>query len=162
MNNNLSILSHIDPASISYPPALPLEIALGADLDELKVAYGITEEEWEALKLNENFRKDILKHQEEVKEEGYSYRKKAKVQAENLLTTSWELIHDKDTPPAVKADLIKFTARVAGYDTQGKGPAAGEAQPTFSININMGGNRNAPAQVSADSDHPYLTIDNEY
>jgi hypothetical protein len=45
-----------------------------------------------------------------------TFRIKARMQAEGLLQTSWHLIHNKDTPAAVKADLIKHTWKVAGVE----------------------------------------------
>ena len=157
MNNNLTILNTQDPALLTWPVSLPLEIALGVPLDEIRESYDIGDEEWESLKNNDLFRREILKHQEALKEEGYSYKVKAKFHAEKLLHTSWELIHDEHTPAAVKADLIKFTARVAGYDSP-KGPNATENAPTFSININMNGQ--APAQQPI-TVNPMMVIDHD-
>lgn len=140
MNSNLTILSNksTDPSTLGWPATLPLEIALKtAPLKEIRDSYGITDEEWEVLKNNEQFRQAILKCQEDAKEEGYSFRAKAKMQAEELLKTSWRLIHDPDTPANVKADLIKFTTRVAGLEPSPKANLSD--QPTFAININMGG-----------------------
>jgi len=74
-----------------------------------------------------------------LKEEGMSFRIKAKLQAEELLKTSWRMIHNPATPPSVAADLIKSTARWAQYDT----PAAVQTQPGsgFSISINFNGEK---------------------
>lgn len=128
---------------------MPLEIALQtAPLETIKEAYQISEEEWEALKANETFRKQILKYQQESEEEGYTYRAKARLQAEELLKTSFAMIHDINTPPAVKADLIKFTARVAGYETPKQ--AVGEGGGGFVLNINIPGAQfqaNLPVQA---------------
>ena len=63
-----------------------------------------------------------------------------KNEAEELLKTSWLLIHDPMTAPSVKADLIKHTVRWAGYeapsvvDTSGNASAGG-----VRITINLGG-----------------------
>lgn len=155
MNNNLTVLSNnsTDPSTLGWPATLPLEIALKtASLQEIRDSYGITDDEWAVLKSNEAFRQAILKCQEEAKEDGYSFRAKAKMQAEELLKTSWRLIHDPDTPANVKADLIKFTTRVAGLEPSPK--ANTDGQPTFAININMGGSGTVPhAQISHTHNH---------
>lgn len=77
-----------------------------------------------------------------IREEGTSFKLKARIQSEELLKTSWELIHGKDTPAVVKADLIKHTIRFAGLDAsieqkaQANGGNAGSNN--FQININLG------------------------
>ena len=157
MNNNLSVLDAgpaSDPARLTWPVTLPLEIALGVPLDDVRAIYSIDDETWENFKYNEIFRKEILAYQEKLTEGGYSYKTKAQVQAEGLLLTSWNLIHDKDTPAAVKADLIKFTARLAGYDSQQKNNAldAGSASG-FTININMGTPHNPTNLIEMEVQH---------
>jgi hypothetical protein len=74
-----------------------------------------------------------------VKKEGMSFRLKARLQAEELLKTSWRLIHapTDEVPPSVKADLVKATMRWAGYDN--KETAAGAVNNGFNIQINLGG-----------------------
>ena len=91
------------------------------------------------------FNKDIVflrkvEHlRDEVREKGLTFRLKAKAQAEELLTTSWNLIHAPDVSPSVKADLIKWTGKMAGLEPQkdtvlGDGTVGG-----VNIQINMGG-----------------------
>jgi hypothetical protein len=130
-----------DPASIGYPPTLPIEVALKtATPQELKVEYGFSDEEWAALPSNPYFMADLAAAVEMVKKEGMSFKLKARLQAEELLKESWRMIHSKGeeaAPPSVKADLIKSTMRWAGYDN--KENAAGTVNNGFSIQINLGG-----------------------
>ena len=56
----------------------------------------------------------------DVREHGVTFRMKARAQAEELLTTSWTLIHREDVSAAVKADLIKSTVKWAGLEPKGE------------------------------------------
>jgi hypothetical protein len=85
------------------------------------------------------------------------------MQAEGLLATSWSLIHNEDTPAAVKADLIKFTTRIAGYEPNPK--SAAEMGTAFQININMGGqsaSATIPNTILQQQLNPMNVIHSEY
>lgn len=84
----------------------------------------------------EAYRKDIV-------ENGLTFRLKARAQAEDLLTTSYLLIHDIDVPAAVKADLIKSTVRWAGLEPT-KGEALTDPAKGVSITINMAPTKTEP------------------
>jgi hypothetical protein len=83
------------------------------------------------------FLKKVEHYRGEVREKGLTFKLKARAQAEELLTTSWLLIHDPAVSPAVKADLIKSTVKWAGLEpvnnTQGEGGGGG-----VRITINLG------------------------
>lgn len=146
----------IDPSTIGWPATLPVEMALRiSPLPELLEAYNITAEQWENLKCNEAFKQAVKEAVKQAQEEGFSYRVKAQMQAEALLQTSYNMIQDSTMPAAVRADLIKFTARVAGFDSAGKGPAGAQAAGSgFSININLA----PPAPKASASDPMTITI----
>lgn len=125
-----------DPSEIGFPPALPVEIALREHpVRQICEAYGIDHARWLALRENELFKAAVAKYVEMLKKEGTSFKLKAMLQSDALLKTSWKLIHDVDTPPNVKADLIKSTFRAAGYDKQDAQVGSGNA---FQINIQLG------------------------
>jgi hypothetical protein len=106
-----------DPALIGFPHTLPLELALGEQSKhDLLVEYGYTPESWEVLRANPTFQKAVKDAVEMLQREGMAFRVKAKMQSEALLETSWKLIHAKETPAVVKADLIKSTWKVAGLE----------------------------------------------
>jgi hypothetical protein len=100
-------------------------------------AYGILEDEWELIRHDPAFLADLQRAVDMLKDEGMSFRVKAKIQAEELLKTSWRMIHNPNTPPNVAADLIKSTARWAQYDVP---PSQQQAAPGsgFSVTINLG------------------------
>jgi hypothetical protein len=128
-----------DPASLGWPPTLPVEIALKtAPMSEIRDAYGYSLEEWARLKDNPDFLADLAAAVQMVKQEGMSFKLKAKLQAEELLKTSWRLIHasQEEVPSSVKADLLKATMRWAGYDA--KEAAATGGGNALNIQINLG------------------------
>lgn len=128
-----------DPAKIAWPTSLPIELALKtAPPCDLKVHYGYTDEEWAALRYNPVFLKELAEAVELMKQEGMSFRKKAQLQAEAMLETSWKLVHAPGTevPPNVKADLIKTTFRVAGFDNRDTAAGGGNM---LNIQFNFGG-----------------------
>jgi hypothetical protein len=82
------------------------------------------------------FDKKVRHYRDEIREKGITFRLKARAQAEELLTTSWTLIHHPDVSAAVKADLIKSTVKWAGLEVKGDAP---ESTGGVSITINLGG-----------------------
>jgi len=131
-----------NPAEIElYPPTLPLEIALKtAPVKDICEAYDLTKEDWEKLKLNPMFVHEVAAYRDALKKDGgLSFKLKARLQSEELLKRSWQMIHDRtgDIAPSVQADLIKFTVRAAGLDGS-KDQAAASQQNALQININLG------------------------
>ena len=128
-----------DPAALGWPPTLPIEIALKtAPNDSIREAYGYSKEDWSALRYNPEFLADLKAAVDMVKTEGMSFKLKAKLQAEELLKTSWRLIHGgSEVPPSVKADLLKATMRWAGYDAKEAANSGGN-QTALNIQINLG------------------------
>jgi len=109
----------VDPAEIGYPPTLPIEVALQTASDEqIREAYEFTPAQWAALKRSSQFQRDLKNAQDMLRTEGMSFKAKARLQAEELLTTSWGMIHDSRIPATVRADLIKFTVRAAGLEAK--------------------------------------------
>jgi hypothetical protein len=129
-------LAPSDPARLGYPPTFPIEIAMRtATPQRVCEAYGITHGEWLVIKQDERFLGEVQRAIDMLKQDGMSFKLKAKLQIEELLKTSWRMIHDPRTPPQVQADLIKATARWAGYDSPAANAVA--AGNGFMININF-------------------------
>jgi len=130
-----------NPAEIgAYPATLPVEIALRVDtVPNICKSYGIDRTEWERIRHDPVFVADLKKCLEDMKVEGMSFKMKARLQSDALLTTMWNMIHSPsdEVPPAVKADLAKFTIRAAGLDgskDQAKNVGVGTA---LQINIDL-------------------------
>lgn len=127
-----------DPAKVAWPASLPIELALKtAAPQDLKDHYGFNDEEWTALRQNPVFIKELTDACDLVKQEGMTFRLKARLQAEALLETSWRLIHapGSEVPANVKADMIKTTFRVAGFDNK-EGVQGGNGT-ALNIQINL-------------------------
>jgi hypothetical protein len=113
---------------LAFDVALCLE-GSGESLDEIKNRHRISTDELLVFNRDKVFLKRVEAYREEVREKGMTFRLKARAQAEELLTTSYMLIHDPAVSPAVKADLIKSTVKWAGLE-----PRNNEEQ-----NANVGG-----------------------
>jgi hypothetical protein len=61
---------------------------------------------------------------------------KARAQAEELLVTSWTLIHSPDVSAAVKADLIKQTVKWGGLEPKNEAEATAGGGVKITINLN--------------------------
>jgi hypothetical protein len=85
------------------------------------------------------FLRKVDHYRGEIREKGLTFRLKARAQAEELLTTSWLLIHDTAVSPAVKADLIKATVRWGGLEPK-DAVDTGTSGGGVKITINLGPN----------------------
>lgn len=132
-----------DPTTLVWPPTLPIELALKtASPSEIQLEYGYSDEEWLALPKNPVFMKELAGACEMVRQEGMSFKLKARLIAEENLKEVFKMIreeHDK-VPPAVKGKLIELTARWAGHDpkTNGEGAVVGNIGNALNIQINLG------------------------
>lgn len=133
----------------SWRPELVLDAAIGTDELAVLEAYDLQAHEYKAIQAEPLFKAEVARVKKELERDGVSFRLKARVQAEAMLERSWEMVHDRSTPPAVVADLIKSTTRWAGFDGKDTGNVSGGAQ--FSININLSGN-NEKAVIEVDND----------
>jgi hypothetical protein len=134
-----------DPTSLVWPPTLPIELALKtASPREIQIEYGYCDEEWALLRTNAVFLKELAGACELVRQEGMSFKLKAKLIAEENLKQVWKMIHSDHiaVPAAVKGKLIELTARWAGFDprTNGEDAVGGGALQanTLNIQINLG------------------------
>tara|TARA_B100002019_G_C21207136_1_gene567311 strand:+ start:352 stop:804 length:453 start_codon:yes stop_codon:yes gene_type:complete len=117
--------------------ALMLE-GSGETLDEVKDRHNITAEQLLVFNKDTVFLKKVESYREEVREKGMTFKLKARAQAEELLTTSWTLIHSPDVSAAVKADLIKSTVKWGGLEPKNEVSAEGTGGGV-KITINLGG-----------------------
>ena len=105
---------------LAFDIALLLEKS-GETLDEVIERHAITPSDM--LKFNEDpiFRKKVEIYRNDIREKGVTFRLKARAQAEELLVTSWQLIHSPEVSPAVKADLIKSTVKWGNLEPKNEG-----------------------------------------
>jgi hypothetical protein len=120
---------------LAFDIALCLE-GSGETLDEIKDRHRIDANDLLVFNRDKVFLKRVEAYREEVREKGLTFRLKARAQAEELLTTSYMLIHDPAVSPAVKADLIKSTVKWAGLEPKNTDDsAAGGGGVKIMINL---------------------------
>lgn len=121
---------------LAFDVALTLE-GSGESLQEIMGRHNITASDILVFNADPVFLKKVEHYRNEVRDKGLTFKLKARAQAEELLTTSWLLIHDPAVSPAVKADLIKSTVKWAGLEPKetavGDGGSGG-----VKITINLG------------------------
>lgn len=137
-----------DPASLGWPPSLPFDLALSQQpVREICAAYSIDRFEYERLKNDPAFRRAVAEATETLKEEDCApFKLKARAQSEELLKTSWALIHKPldQVSASVKAQLIMFTVRCAGLDASVEQKARAQASASaasltaLTINLHLG------------------------
>lgn len=125
-----------NPADLGFPPMLPMELALKIDTPQNICAhYGISREQFAAIIKHPVFVKQYQEAIEQLKVDGMSFKVKARMQAEDYLTTAFAMVKNPATSDAVRADLIKNTVRWAGYDAKAVDAGGGNS---FNIQINLG------------------------
>ena len=82
--------------------------------------YGYTQEDALEMLAAPAFAKLLVAARKDIDENGVGFKLKARAQAEDLLTESYALATDPLVSAAVRADLIKWTAKVAGYEPKDK------------------------------------------
>jgi hypothetical protein len=134
---------YMSPVDTKWNDRFAFDLALllegsGEKLNDLLDRHDLDANDLITFNKDQHFLKKVEAYREEVHTKGLTFRVKARAQAEELLRTSWLLIHDPVVSPAVKADLIKSTVKWAGLDTT----APGEGQNGgggVTITINLGG-----------------------
>ena len=131
-----------NPSEVAYPAMLPWELALRASSpQEVCKAYGVDAAEWSRLRADPIFQLAVRRAVDELKKDGMTFKLKAHLQSEAYLKTSWDMCQEPHSvvPPAVKADLIKYTMRVAGLDASKDqvGGTNAKVGTALQININL-------------------------
>lgn len=123
---------------------LALDVALrlegsGEDVTEIVLRHNITTATLLEYNKDKLFLARVSNYRNDVRDKGITFKLKARTQAEELLKTSWLLIHSPDTSAAVKADLIKSTVKWAGLEPKGDLIADDGNGGGVRITINLGG-----------------------
>jgi hypothetical protein len=121
---------------LAFDVALTLE-GSGETLQEVITRHNISANDILMFNTDRVFLKKVEGYRTEVREKGLTFKLKARAQAEELLTTSWLLIHSPEVSPAVKADLIKSTVKWAGLEPKDAGPQD-NGTGGVKITINLG------------------------
>jgi len=123
----------------SFPATLPMAYVLrSVSLEDFLEVQGYSLEQWDVLIRNPLFKAAVAEAEKLVSEEGGSFKMKARAMAEQFLPEAQELVNNSETPPAVRADMIKAIIKFAGLDgsvDQRGGKQVGNA---VQINIDLG------------------------
>ena len=118
---------------------LACELALRMDdTDAVFERYGYSPEAAQELMESPAFTALLAQVGAEIRENGLSFRLKAKAISEDLLPHAYDIATDPLQSAAVRADLIKWSARVAGNEPA---PAKGVEQGSggFTLSITFAG-----------------------
>lgn len=128
-----------NPADLGFPPMMPMELALQIDHPQVICQhYGISRDQFAAIIQHPVFIKQYQEAIEALKVEGMSFKVKAKMMAEDYLTTAFAMIKNPGTSDAVRADLIKSTVRWAGYEAKAVDTNGAGGGFNIMINLNTG------------------------
>lgn len=144
---------------LAFDTALMLE-GSGETLDEVKDRHKVTASDILVFNKDPVFLKKVESYRDEIRDKGMTFKLKARAQAEELLTTSWSLIHSPDTSAAVKADLIKSTVKWGGLEPKGDVTTEGTSGGV-KITINLGGQEHQTRLIDAEPVEVREMLDHE-
>jgi hypothetical protein len=133
---------------LAFDIALTLE-GSGETLQEVITRHKIAASDIINFNADPVFLKKVEHYRGEIQEKGLTFKLKARAQAEELLTTSWMLIHDPAVSPAVKADLIKSTVKWGGLEPKTEVSSEG-GTGGVRITINLGSDPKDARTIEAD------------
>lgn len=144
-------------ADLTFDPRIAYELALGVTTPAgVFEKYGVSLEEAKRLIALPHFIQTVKVYKEELTEKGVTFRLKAKIQAEDLLTHSYVLATDPEVPAAVRADLIKWTAKMAALEPGEKDKGGGAAGAGFTLNITFAGNPASAGGITIEGEKAQL------
>lgn len=135
---------------LAFDVALTLE-GSGEPLSSIIRNHGIKATDIIRFNADPVFLRRVDTYRTEIRDKGMTFKLKARAQAEELLTTSWLLIHDPAVSAAVKADLIKSTVKWAGLEP--KNDEAATIGGGVKITINLGDSSKDARIIDLKDDH---------
>lgn len=134
---------------------LALELACAMDdADAIFARHGYTQEQAIELAGSPAFLALLQRTTDDVRTNGTTFRLKARAQAEELLATSFEMATDPTVSSAVRADLVKWTALMAGHNPK---PEKDDGKTSGGLTLSITFAGQAPQTVVAA--HEPLTIE---
>ena len=83
---------------------------------ELLKRHSMTQEQLSEIVRDSQFRRKVDSYRDDIRDNGVTFRNKARVMGEELLSTIWQMIHDDSTSAPVRADLIKSIVKWADLE----------------------------------------------
>lgn len=146
---------------LAFDVALTLE-GSGEPLPSVMAQHGLKADDIMRFNKDKIFLKRVEAYRDEIREKGLTFKMKARAQAEELLKTSWVLIHDPGVSPAVKADLIKSTVKWGGLEPKNEVNAE-VGGGGVSITINLGNSPKDARVIQADdASYDQSAIEGDY
>ncbi|MFM6959568.1 MAG: hypothetical protein ACKOW0_00895 [Schleiferiaceae bacterium] len=121
------------------------QVGANVPVHEVLAAEGITQQEYDAIKVNPTFEGYVSAYVKELTETGFSFAAKSRVLAEALLPDVYHMIKDPDVPAAVRLKAVENI--VEWGDLKPKKVVEAGGGPGYSITINIPGA--LPTTVSA-------------
>ena len=119
----------LTPALIGpWPAKLSFDVAFGESDDVIRAKYNLSEPTLQSIYLNPTFRKEVSEKQAVLREEGITFKTKAKMQAEMYLENVHDIINSETAAPSVKLDAIKSIVKWAGYEPKPESTTQGQSQ----------------------------------
>lgn len=135
---------------------LAVELAMGMDSPEnIFAAYNFTPDQAMELMESPPFKVLLTRVATEIRENGVSFKAKIKAIAEDLLPHMHDIATDPLQSAAVRADIGKWAAKLAGHEPSVKGDVS-PGSGGFNLSITFAGQ--APQAII--TGHEPLTIEN--
>ena len=150
----------LENRAVPFDPRIAYELAL--KIDEPGVVferYGIDQDEALRLLHLPAFADAIRKFDAEIKEHGIGFRTKARIIAEELLEHAHDIAVDPHQSGAVRADLIKWAAKVGDLEPAPKKGDATDTAARYQFQIVFSGTQ--PAHTMTIEQRQPLTIEGE-
>ena len=133
-----SVTSSLSPAISpnKWDPRLLLDLVIAVDtLEDILDRYGLTMEEYNLLSSNVVFRRELASIMRDVRENGASFRAKARIQAESYLPVVDDLIYDPEVAPSTRLDAVKSVVRWGDLEPKEKKVQEQQVQPQINVQI---------------------------
>jgi len=119
-----------------WDPNLPFEVAMGLDDTETILDhFSLTPQQFEVISAHPLYRRELSEHIKDLRENGLSYKTKAKVMAEEYLLDLHSIVKSSLATQSTKLDAIKYVTKVAELEPVKGVEAAGNNTVNIQINI---------------------------
>lgn len=119
-----------------WDPRLLLDLVIAVDtLEVILDRYGLSREEYNILSSNLVFRRELAATMRDIRENGASFRAKARIQAESYLPVVDEMVWDIDIAPSTKLDAIKSIVRWGDLEPKDKKEQVQQTAPQINVQI---------------------------
>jgi hypothetical protein len=124
--------------AIPWTASFAADVAIGEDDYPATCArHGVSAAEWEVLSQDAEFTSTVEAIRFALRRDGAAFKIKSRLFAERLLEQFGAMIYDEGTPATVRADLMKYSVKMAGLDASADQRTAAATGPPLQININL-------------------------